>query len=144
MGKMALGRKLGLIGMILGSLGMTAVAAIPLAAGGDCDGLRRWVGEMEAELAVAQARRAGRHDEIEGRSANLDSARQALAECGTRNPYPLIAVALILGAAWSTVVVVHLRRRRHKAFRAVEASPAESGRRLALRTGPHSTKFRTL
>ena len=143
MGKMALGKKLGLIGMILGALGMTAVAAIPLA-GGDCDGLRGLVGEMEAELAVAQARGAGRHDEIERRRATLDSARQALAECETSNPYPLIAVALILGAAWSTVVVVHLRRRRHKAFRAVEASPAESGRRLALRTGPHSTKFRTL
>lgn len=112
MGRMTLGKKLGLIGMILGALGMTAVAAIPLATGGDCDGLGRWVSEMEAELAVAQARGAGRHDEIEGQSANLDSARQALAECETRNPYPLIAVALILGAAWSTVVVVHLRRRR--------------------------------
>ena len=144
MSKMALGRKLGLIGMILGSLGMTAVAAIPLAIGGDCDGLRRLVSEMEAELVAAPARGAVRRDEIEGRSATLDSARQALAECETSNPYPLIAVALILGAAWSTVVVAHLRRRRHKAFRAVEASPAESGRRLALRTGPHSTKFRTL
>ena len=144
MSKIALGRKLGLIGMILGALGMTAVAAIPLAAGGDCDGLGRWVSEMEAGLAAAPARGAGRHDEIERRRATLDSARQALAECETRNPYPLIAVALILGAAWSTLVVVHLRRRRHKAFRAVEASQAESGRRLALRTGPHSTRFRTL
>ncbi len=122
---------------------MTAVT-IPLATGGDCDGLKGLVGEMEAELAVTQARGAVRRDEIEGRSATLDSARKALAECETSNPYLLIAVALILGAAWSTVVVVHLRRRRHKAFRAVEASPAESGRRLALRTGPHSTKFRTL
>ena len=92
---MTLGKKLGLIGMILGSLGMTAVAAIPLATGGDCGGLGRWVGEMEAGLAAAQARGAGRHDEIERRSANLDSARQALAEYETRNPYPLIAVALI-------------------------------------------------
>lgn len=99
--------------MILAALGMTAVAAIPLAAGGDCDGLGRWVSEMEAELAAAQVRGAVRHDQTERRSANLDSARQALAECETSNPYPLIAVALILGAAWSTVVVVHLRRRLH-------------------------------
>ena len=113
MGKMALGKKLGLIGMILGALGMTAVAAISLATGGDCDGLRRLVSEMEAGLAAVPARGAGRHDEIEGRSATLDSARKALAECETSNPYPLIAVALILGAAWSTVVVVHLRRRLH-------------------------------
>ena len=112
MGKMALGKKLGLIGMILGSLGMTAVAAIPLAASGDCDGLRGLISEWDAELAAAQVRGAGGHDEIEGQSVTLDSARQALAECETRNPYPLIAVALILGAAWSTVVVVHLRRRR--------------------------------
>ena len=95
MSKMALDKKLGLIGMILGALGIAAVAAIPLATGGDCDGLRRWVSEMEADLAAAQARGAGRHDEIERRSANLDSARQALAEYETRNPYPLIAVALI-------------------------------------------------
>ena len=52
MSKMALGRKLGLIGMILGSLGMTAVT-VPLAIGGDCDGLRGLVGEWEAELAAA-------------------------------------------------------------------------------------------
>lgn len=112
MGKMALGKKLGLIGMILGALGMTAVAAIPLVTGGDCDGLRGLVSEWAAELAAAQVRGAVRRDQIERRSVNLDSARQALAECETRNPYPLIAVALILGAAWSTIVVVHLRRRR--------------------------------